>query len=148
MSDKLLPCPFCGGDAEFNDTSSTWVRCEDCGAETQCQIEKLDAAKLWNRRAVAPDEAVNEGMVAAYQNAKEIAQSSIQGFYHDGHHYVRDMRKPEGSQIIWEVKYITAYDAGHGAMIQAIDRFVAIEAIGAALSASRQAPHPAEGSET
>jgi Lar family restriction alleviation protein len=51
LTDQLLPCPFCGGEAEFRDTSSTWVRCEDCGAEIQCQIEKKDAARLWNRRA-------------------------------------------------------------------------------------------------
>lgn len=53
LTDQLLPCPFCGGEAEFHDTSSTWVRCEDCGAEIQCQIEKKDAARLWNRRASA-----------------------------------------------------------------------------------------------
>lgn len=54
MSDKLLPCPFCGGDAEFHDTSSTWVRCEDCGAEIQCQVEKKDAALAWNHRTPTP----------------------------------------------------------------------------------------------
>lgn len=56
MNDKLLPCPFCGGDAEFNDTSSTWVLCEDCGAEIQCQIERKDAAIAWNRRVIASDQ--------------------------------------------------------------------------------------------
>lgn len=52
MSEKLLPCPFCGGEAEFNDTSSTWVRCADCGAEIECQIERKDALLAWNRRAL------------------------------------------------------------------------------------------------
>ena len=77
---------------------------------------------------------VSDDMLTAYLRAKESALANIQGFHHGGHHYVRDMRKPPGSQIIWEVRYITDYNAGHGAMINAIEKFVATEAIRAAIA--------------
>ena len=32
----LLPCPHCGGEAEFRDGSSTkpYIRCKECGCRT------------------------------------------------------------------------------------------------------------------
>lgn len=49
----LLPCPFCGGEAEFRDGSSTkpYIRCKSCGCRTwgSHAYDKLAAA--WNRRA-------------------------------------------------------------------------------------------------
>lgn len=59
MEVKLKPCPFCGGEAELNNTFSVAsVRCTFCGAATrlivrypigeQNHIEK--AVNGWNRR--------------------------------------------------------------------------------------------------
>lgn len=49
----LLPCPHCGGEAEFRDGSSTkpYIRCKSCGCRTwgSHAYDKLAAA--WNRRA-------------------------------------------------------------------------------------------------
>ena len=49
----LLPCPFCGGEAEFRDGSSTkpYIRCKSCGCRTwgSHAYDRLVAA--WNRRA-------------------------------------------------------------------------------------------------
>ena len=49
----LLPCPHCGGEAEFRDGSSTkpYIRCKECGCRTwgSHAYDKLVAA--WNRRA-------------------------------------------------------------------------------------------------
>ena len=56
MQSELKPCPFCGGNAEHMSTSSSWVRCEDCGAEIQCQETKEDAVRMWNRRAALSDQ--------------------------------------------------------------------------------------------
>jgi len=47
-TEKLLPCPFCGGDNLIKDEPSTqlrtqYVECQDCG----CSF----AASLWNTRA-------------------------------------------------------------------------------------------------
>lgn len=50
---ELLPCPHCGGEAEFRDGSSTkpYIRCKSCGCRTwgSFAYDKLVAA--WNRRA-------------------------------------------------------------------------------------------------
>ena len=49
----LLPCPHCGGEAEFRDGSSTkpYIRCKECGCRTwgSHAYDKLVAA--WNRHA-------------------------------------------------------------------------------------------------
>ena len=64
----LKPCPFCGGKAELrqegfdprwiptrNDPDSGgcppyYVKCNDCGANTEYRYAYPDAEKLWNRR--------------------------------------------------------------------------------------------------
>ena len=54
---KLLPCPFCGGEAELrNEGYCSFVKCQSCGAEAglshisaeYCANEK--SAEAWNRR--------------------------------------------------------------------------------------------------
>ena len=52
MTDKLLPCPHCGGKAKIEDpTHSPWIRCTGCGIRTAPYGWKQDAIKAWNRRA-------------------------------------------------------------------------------------------------
>ena len=48
----LLPCPHCGGEAEFRDGSSTtpYVRCKSCGCRTGSSHDAAKLAKAWNRR--------------------------------------------------------------------------------------------------
>lgn len=56
MTDNLLACPFCGGEAEIRSRESTEIRC----ANDQCIIgdpapfndfsHKADAITAWNRR--------------------------------------------------------------------------------------------------
>lgn len=51
---KLKPCPFCGGDASYlyKQSSTTWYvfcgECESSGAES---YSENDAIAAWNRRA-------------------------------------------------------------------------------------------------
>ena len=70
MSEKLLPCPFCGGEAErqieydriaagemgigssAGSVSRTYVVCSKCGAKTQ-QPNQYSQFH-WNRRASLP----------------------------------------------------------------------------------------------
>lgn len=55
---NLLPCPFCGGEAEIAESESSWCRCSGCGLETPFVDEhdeeeenSRDAATYWNTRA-------------------------------------------------------------------------------------------------
>ena len=49
----LLPCPFCGGEAELVQIANrTGVRCTaiDCAGSMRLPLPEEDAAALWNRR--------------------------------------------------------------------------------------------------
>lgn len=50
---KLLPCPFCGGKAEFRSGSSTtpYIRCRECGGRTKSSRNRANLIAAWNRRA-------------------------------------------------------------------------------------------------
>lgn len=66
---QLLPCPHCGGEAEFRDGSSTtpYVRCKSCGCRTGSSNNAAKLVSAWNRRAAVTDEqfaiAVHDGRV-------------------------------------------------------------------------------------
>ena len=63
MTQKLKPCPFCGGEAEFERTGtprqSCIVTCTECG----CRLESGETGELsgisWNTRVL--DESSEEG---------------------------------------------------------------------------------------
>ena len=58
---ELKPCPFCGGDAEFDFAildvkhegfvTFKKAKCKSCKAQTNIYREREDAALAWNRRA-------------------------------------------------------------------------------------------------
>lgn len=55
---KLLPCPFCGGEAEFErmgtPRQSCIVACTDCGGRLETSEEGAACGSQWNDRHV-PD---------------------------------------------------------------------------------------------
>lgn len=60
LSTELLACPFCGGDATYEEVDhegkawwSVGCRDENCYGwqSMKCWARKTDAAKGWNRRA-------------------------------------------------------------------------------------------------
>lgn len=55
MSEKVKPCPFCGGEAEFerkgDRKQSTIVSCTCCGATQECGEER-GHGKTWNTRHI------------------------------------------------------------------------------------------------
>ena len=61
MSDKLKPCPFCGGEAIIEGCDDTlWsVICKKCAASIDYNETKQEAIEAWNRRvqpSFTPDE--------------------------------------------------------------------------------------------
>lgn len=59
---KLLPCPFCGGEAEWGGLTRAYdfdlaIECTQCGINTgpilRGKAEEAKAARIWNRRAGA-----------------------------------------------------------------------------------------------
>lgn len=60
MNDKLKPCPFCGGKAEYHENcidvefgSEFWIRCTQCGCSFQTGDVNDTHDKVvekWNRR--------------------------------------------------------------------------------------------------
>ncbi|MBR5874833.1 MAG: Lar family restriction alleviation protein [Oscillospiraceae bacterium] len=52
---ELLPCPFCGGEAEMFPMNikpqyGYWVVCSNCGAEQPQYKTKEESIKAWNTR--------------------------------------------------------------------------------------------------
>ncbi|MDL2257569.1 Lar family restriction alleviation protein [Eubacteriales bacterium OttesenSCG-928-K08] len=59
--DKLLPCPFCGGDASIESMKNFVLCCAKCEAyitfgENECIATKGQVVSKWNRRAQPPNE--------------------------------------------------------------------------------------------
>jgi hypothetical protein len=63
MTEKLNPCPFCGGEAtpevEDNGTGCYWIICDNvkdgCGCEGPYRHSPDDARVAWNRRTPPKD---------------------------------------------------------------------------------------------
>ena len=55
---KLLPCPFCGGEAEMGEDYSYWhglllsykPHCSKCGCNIGMFSDKTEAIEKWNTR--------------------------------------------------------------------------------------------------
>ena len=65
-NEKLLPCPFCGGSAEYrNDGMTGYVQCQNCLARTDGVYSwrdenwKEEVAREWNAR-VYPKEVIED----------------------------------------------------------------------------------------
>ena len=63
MSEKLKPCPFCGGEAEIVKCDNLfsilyfYVGCKTCLARAKsCYESPEDAVRYWNRRATDEQE--------------------------------------------------------------------------------------------
>lgn len=59
MTEQLLPCPFCGGEAHIervgNRSFSTIYQCNHCGCSLETG-EEFNHGRDWNRRAAPANE--------------------------------------------------------------------------------------------
>ncbi len=59
MAVTLLPCPFCGGAAEFvrsgTSRQSCIVNCTECSASLESSDEGDSSGRTWNMRHADPD---------------------------------------------------------------------------------------------
>ena len=61
---ELLPCPFCGGEAETWDGAGPWhVVCTECGTIGSPCLSEAEAIEAWNSRAERTCEFTPEGMM-------------------------------------------------------------------------------------
>ena len=52
MSEKLKPCPFCGGNnLSIDGITVYWVECKDCNASIGGHETEEEAIEAWNWRA-------------------------------------------------------------------------------------------------
>lgn len=114
----LLPCPFCGGNAdqrtEHDADMVRWgyVACSSCGARTSGSFGDLSWAEIraeWNRRATLPSSAAPEGVVAWAYEANFIPHPDRD----DGIHVTRRKTEAEVNGLPGSIKpLVYAQSAG------------------------------------
>ena len=75
---ELLPCPFCGGEAEWKSggRGCAFITCTSCPAETgDGSIPRIKAA--WNTRADLHQQALEAAEARGYARAVEIANGLV-----------------------------------------------------------------------
>ena len=88
MSEKLLPCPLCGGCPVLTEAMTEhWVSCGTCGASGGMHGRLKLAVEAWNRRTPAPEgEAVAWRWVPTIKGRKEpwMTGDATPWVYHTG----------------------------------------------------------------
>lgn len=79
---ELLPCPFCGGEAEVNENSFIWVaQCQTCGGSTGLLDTEAEAIAAWNTRYHSEFE---ETVIKAWEEIKNYTDRTCKAEYRSG----------------------------------------------------------------
>jgi Lar family restriction alleviation protein len=83
MSNKLLPCPFCGNDKieVYDGVDYFWLVCIECGIETDGAETRAKAIAAWNTRQQAQQTAYERNVLAAARTLR--LQSRATAAYDD-----------------------------------------------------------------
>lgn len=100
MSDELLPCPCCGGEAHFDEVpvnqfelegqpsnaGGQFVECSKCGLSTNLMFPLMDdvkgeLAERWNRRAHLAQPEAAEPVVLIAEDADKFLKSMNDGWH-------------------------------------------------------------------
>jgi Lar family restriction alleviation protein len=104
MTEKLLPCPFCGS-AEIHAPSAAnkLCLCAQCNAEGPIATNKPDAIAAWNRRAqaadLAGDEALIKQVLAALRIGRDSKWAEAQGYHAAMAGYRPQAHKDEDDEV-------------------------------------------------
>lgn len=88
---KLLPCPFCGGEADiFEDSEDSFCAlCTDCGVETPYQISAEEAIATWNRRTEPENEPLTLAEIYETENEPLYFHCTVGHWSLNGWHIVK-----------------------------------------------------------
>ena len=102
--DKLLPCPFCGGEnivtTDFG--ASTWfVQCDDCGATFPHFDTETEAITAWNRRTGKDINVTTNADRIRSMTDEELAQflGDEPPYFATYKQYIDWLRKPIESEV-------------------------------------------------
>jgi len=66
MKNELKPCPFCGGEAKFDEKPKTKISCMDCLCEMTTLAFGPDILiKMWNKRSTTT---ISKDVEKAFKN--------------------------------------------------------------------------------
>jgi Lar family restriction alleviation protein len=87
MSEKLKPCPFCGGNnLSVKGVTVYWVECNDCNAASSVHKTEEEAIEAWNRmqrmsdytdKAILKEQMIKYGFTAPDMTVTEFVEDIV-----------------------------------------------------------------------
>ena len=112
-NEKLLPCPLCGGSAEYrNDGMSGYVQCQNCLARTDSIYSwrdenwKKEAAQDWNVRTHCPECEKKEKSIKNLSQLSEKLLLTMQAAYIESYNSCADKAMLWIENILYETGLI------------------------------------------
>lgn len=99
----LLPCPFCGGEGEYDnadDSAARWIWCKGCGAKVTAEFSDEAAIAAWNQRTTPAEVASLKREVERLRGAlRKIANQKLQAEMREDEYPVADFDGAYGAIV-------------------------------------------------